>query len=48
MIVAFPLKIVVGLLLFGLVLQIIVIVTQGYIKEFKTILMTLLYYAGGG
>ncbi len=48
MIVAFPLKIVAGLLLFGLVLQIIVITTQAYVKEFKTILMSFLYYAGGG
>lgn len=48
MIVAFPLKIIAGLLLFGLVLQIIVIVTQAYIKEFKQILMTMLYFAGGG
>ena len=48
MIVAFPLKIIAGLLLFGLVIQIIVIVTQAYIKEFKQILMTMLYFAGGG
>ena len=48
MIVAFPLKIIAGLVLFGLVLQIIVVVTQAYIKEFKQILMTLMYYAGGG
>jgi len=48
MIVAFPLKIIAGLLLFGLVLQIIVIVTQSYIKEFKEILMYFLFFAGGG
>jgi len=47
MIVAFPLKIIFGLLLFGLVFQIILIVTKGYIADFKTLLMTLLYYAGG-
>ncbi|MCP4020495.1 MAG: flagellar biosynthetic protein FliR, partial [Desulfobacteraceae bacterium] len=47
MIVAFPLKIMVGLLLFGLVFQIILIVTRAYILEFKELLMTLLYYAGG-
>ncbi len=35
MIVAFPLKIVAGLLLFGLTLQIIAIATQNYISEFK-------------
>jgi len=48
MIVAFPLKIIAGLLLFGLVIQIIVIATQAYIREFKEILMYLLYFAGGG
>ncbi len=48
MIVAFPLKIIAGLLLFGLVIQIIVIVTQGYIKAFKELLMYFLFYAGGG
>ena len=48
MIVAFPLKIIAGLLLFGLVLQIIVIVTRQYIEEFKQLLMYLLFYAGGG
>lgn len=48
MIVAFPLKIVVGLLLFGLTLQIIVIMTQNYIGQFKSLLMSLLFYAGGG
>jgi len=48
MIVAFPLKIVAGLLLFGLTLQIIAIATQNYVSEFKQLLMYLLYYAGGG
>ncbi|MFH2060630.1 MAG: flagellar biosynthetic protein FliR [Pseudomonadota bacterium] len=48
MIVAFPLKIVAGLLLFGLTLQIIVVMTQNYIGQFKQLLMTLLFYAGGG
>ncbi len=48
MIVAFPLKIIAGLLLFGLVIQVIVIATRGYIGEFKEILMYLLYFAGGG
>ncbi len=48
MIVAFPLKIAAGLLLFGLVIQIIVIVTQNYIAGFKPLLMTLMFYAGGG
>ena len=48
MIVAFPLKIVVGLVLFGLTLQIIVIITQNYVAEFKRLLMYLLFFAGGG
>lgn len=48
MIVAFPLKIVAGLVLFGLTLQIIVIATRNYVGEFKQLLMYLLFYAGGG
>lgn len=48
MIVAFPLKIIAGLLLFGLVLQIIVIVTRAYVGELKQLFMYLLYFAGGG
>jgi flagellar biosynthesis protein FliR len=48
MIVAFPLKIVVGLFLFGLTLEVIVIVTREYVAGFKKILMALLFYAGGG
>lgn len=48
MIVAFPLKIVAGLILFGLVLQIIVIMTKSYVAEFKELLMYFLFYAGGG
>jgi flagellar biosynthetic protein FliR len=48
MIVAFPLKIVAGLFLFGLTLEIIVIVTREYVDGFKRLLMTLLFYAGGG
>jgi flagellar biosynthetic protein FliR len=48
MIVAFPLKIVAGLVLFGLTLQIIVIATRGYVGGFKEVLMSLLFYAGGG
>lgn len=48
MIVAFPLKIIVGLVLFGLTLQIIVIVTREFIGGFKELLMYLLYFAGGG
>ncbi len=48
MIVAFPLKIVAGLLLFGLTLQIIVIMTREFVTGFKELLMYLLYFAGGG
>ncbi len=48
MIVAFPVKIIVGLFLFGLSLEIIAIVTRDYIPEFKKILMYLLLFAGGG
>lgn len=48
MIVAFPLKIVTGLFLFGLTLEIIVLVTREYVDGFKRLLMTLLFYAGGG
>ena len=48
MIVAFPLKIVAGLFLFGLTLEIIVVVTREYVEGFKKLLMALLFYAGGG
>lgn len=48
MIVAFPLKIVAGLFLFGLTLEIIVIVTREYVEGFKKLLMYLLFFAGGG
>jgi flagellar biosynthesis protein FliR len=48
MIVAFPLKIVAGLTLFGLSLQIINIVTKSYVSEFKELLMYFLFYVGGG
>ena len=48
MIVAFPLKIVVGLFLFGLSLEIIAVVTRDYIPEFKKLLMYLLLFMGGG
>ena len=41
MIVAFPLKIVVGLFLFGLTLEIIVIMTREYVGGFKKILLYL-------
>jgi len=48
MIVAFPLQIVTGLILFGLVFQIIVIVTRTYVSELRGLLMWFLFYMGGG
>ncbi|MBI9087727.1 MAG: flagellar biosynthetic protein FliR [Desulfobacterium sp.] len=48
MIVAFPLKIVVGLVLFGLSLEIISIVTRAYLYEFKALLLQLMFWIGGG
>lgn len=48
MIVAFPIKIIVGLALFSLTLQIIVIITRNYVAEFKQLLMYFLFFAGGG
>lgn len=48
MIVAFPLQIVAGLILFGFVLQIIVIVTRAYISGFREMLLSFLFYMGGG
>ncbi|MCP3873483.1 MAG: flagellar biosynthetic protein FliR [Desulfobacteraceae bacterium] len=48
MIVAFPLKILAGLFLFGIVIQIIVIITQSYVSGFKELLMYLLFFIGGG
>jgi flagellar biosynthetic protein FliR len=48
MIVAFPLQIITGLTLFGLTLQIIVIVTRTYVSELKGLLMWFLFYMGGG
>ncbi|MFH1155832.1 MAG: flagellar biosynthetic protein FliR [Pseudomonadota bacterium] len=48
MIIAFPIKIVIGLALFGLSMQITVLVTTQYIGHLKEMLMGLLYFAGGG
>ncbi|MCP3872171.1 MAG: flagellar biosynthetic protein FliR, partial [Desulfobacteraceae bacterium] len=48
MIVAFPLKILVGLLFFGLLLEIIIVFARVYIADLKELLMGFLYYAGGG
>ncbi|HCY86435.1 MAG TPA: flagellar biosynthetic protein FliR [Desulfobacteraceae bacterium] len=48
MIVAFPVKIAVGLLMFGLTLQVVAIMTRDYIEPFRRILLSLLFYLGGG
>lgn len=48
MIVAFPVKIAVGLVLFGFSLQIILIITRVYVGKFYTILSTLLVWISGG
>jgi len=48
MIVAFPVKIVVGLFLFGLTLEIIGLVTRDYIEPFRKLMLYLLFYMGGG
>jgi len=48
MIVAFPVKIAVGLFLFGFTIEIIGIMTRNYIEPFRKLLLTLLFYIGGG
>ncbi len=48
MIVAFPLKIVGGLLLFGFTLEILIMVTRTYIEGLKKLFMYLLFFMGGG
>ncbi|MFO7752555.1 MAG: flagellar biosynthetic protein FliR [Desulfobacteraceae bacterium] len=48
MIVAMPIKVLVGLFFFGFVLQIIILMTREYISGFKELLMTFLFWAGGG
>ena len=48
MIVAFPVKIVVGLVLFGLSLQIGILMTGRYVGNLKQALLSLLFFAGGG
>ncbi len=47
MIVAFPLKILVGLLFFGFMLEIIIVFTRGYVTNLNELLMGFLFYAGG-
>jgi flagellar biosynthetic protein FliR len=48
LIVAFPVKIVVGLLFFGLVLHIVLIVTRSYLSGFPALMTHLLKALGGG
>ncbi len=48
MIVAFPLKIFVGLLLFGLSLETMTIVTRNFVQNLKEELLSILFWAGGG
>lgn len=48
MIVAFPLKIAVGLFLFGFTMEIISICTREYVGGLKQSLLYLLYYSSGG
>ncbi len=48
MIVAFPLKIFMGLLLFGLALETIKIITREYVTGLKELLLSLFFWAGGG
>jgi len=48
MIVAFPLKIFVGLALFGFSLEVMVYATRNYLAGFKGLFLSLLYWAGGG
>ncbi len=48
MIVAFPLKIAGGLLMFGFTLEILVMVTRTYVEGLKKLFMYLLFFMGGG
>ncbi len=48
MIVAFPVKIAAGLFMFGFTLHIIAWVTRDYIEPFRRLLLSLLFYMGGG
>ena len=48
MIVAMPLKVLLGLFFFGFSIHIIILVTEEYISGFKELLMTFLFWAGGG
>lgn len=48
MIVAFPIKIVVGLFLFVLSMQVVIVISTHYVANLKELLMSLLFRAGGG
>ncbi|MCG8549263.1 MAG: flagellar biosynthetic protein FliR [Desulfobacterales bacterium] len=48
MIVAFPVKIAVGLILFSMTLPIIAIVTRNYLEPCRKLFLALLFYMGGG
>nr|WP_320190876.1 flagellar biosynthetic protein FliR [uncultured Desulfobacter sp.] len=48
MIVAFPVKIAVGLIFFSMTLPIIAIVTRDYLEPCRKLLLALLFYMGGG
>ncbi|MFO7885853.1 MAG: flagellar biosynthetic protein FliR [Desulfobacteraceae bacterium] len=48
MIVAFPLKIFVGLVMFGLSLDIILRILRDYVVDLKSVFLSLLFWAGGG
>ena len=48
LIAAFPVKIAVGLVFFGMSLQIIFLITQGYISRFPGLMSSLLAWLGGG
>lgn len=48
MIVAFPVKILVGLIFFGMTLPIIAIFTRNYLEPCRKLFLALLFYIGGG
>lgn len=48
MIVAFPLKIFIGLALFGLSLNVILLLSRTYVGELKPLFMNLMFWMGGG
>jgi flagellar biosynthetic protein FliR len=48
MIVAFPVKIAVGLIFFSMTLPIIAIVTRNYLEPCRKLFLALLFYMGGG